>query len=107
MTMAAHHNGGPRRPARTVSQSLSATGNTNPVVAKSGFLSVQGTWAGTINLEVDPSNTDTWSSITDLTGVAAAFTGNVNVAFDNGAATKTRVKFTRTSGTAVIALIGD
>jgi hypothetical protein len=71
------------------------------------MVSVQGTWVGTINVEVDPDGSGTWSSITDLTGTVAAFTTNINIAFDNGAAVKMRLKFTRTSGTAVIVLTGD
>lgn len=90
-----------------VSESLAATGSTGELVLKGGFVSVQGTWAGTINVEVDPTGAGSWSNITDLTGAALAFTGNFNLAIDNGAPVKTRVKFTRTSGTAVVVLIGE
>ncbi|PAQ09557.1 hypothetical protein [Mesorhizobium temperatum] len=90
-----------------VSESLAATGSTGELVLKGGFVSVQGTWAGTINVEVDPTGAGSWSNITDTAGTALAFTGNFNLAIDNGAPVKTRVKFTRTSGTAVVALIGE
>jgi len=106
-TVAAHHTGGSRRPPRSVSQSLAASGSTNSILAKEGMVSVQGTWVGTINVEVDPDGSGNWSSITDRSGAVEAFTSNINIAFDNGAAVKTRVKFTRTSGTAVVVLTGD
>lgn len=90
-----------------VSESLAATGSTDLLVLKSGFVSVQGTWAGTINVEVDPTGAGSWSNITDIAGATLAFTGNFNLAIDNGGPVKTRVKFTRTSGTAVVVLIGE
>lgn len=45
--------------------------------------------------------------MTDPTGAVAAVTTNVNISFDNGVPVKTRGKFTRTSGTAVIVLEGN
>lgn len=93
--------------ALKVSESLAASNSTASLVIKEGFVSVQGTWTGTINIEVDPMNNATWSNVTDETGTALAYTGNINLAIDNGAPIKTRVKFTRSSGTAVIALIGE
>lgn len=93
--------------ALKVSESLVATGSSGILVLKEGFVSVQGTWVGTINIEVDPIGNGTWSNLTDAAGAAIALTGNFNVAIDNGAPIKTRVKFTRTSGTAVVVLTGE
>jgi hypothetical protein len=105
-TSASNHQGGTTRPPRKVSQSLSSSTSTSSIVAKSGFISVQGTWTGTINVEVDPDSVGTWSNMTDTAGTVVAITANCNIAFDNGCAIKTRVKFTRTTGTAVIVLAG-
>lgn len=93
--------------AAKVSESLAASGSTASLVMEKGFVSVQGTWTGTINIEVDPSGAGSWSNITDLTGAAVAPTANVNLAIDNGAPVKTRIKFTRTTGTAVVVLTGE
>ena len=88
------------------SDSIAATGAGGSVVIRKGWLSISGTWVGTINLQVDVNNNDTWSNATDQTGTAIALTQNTNCPIDNAVAMKTRAYFTRTSGTAVVTLIG-
>ena len=93
--------------ALKVSDSLTATGSTDSLVIKSGFVSVHGTWTGSIAVEVDPSGGDTWSALSDADGTDLAYTANFNLAIDNGSPVKTRVTFTRSSGTAVVVLQGE
>ena len=90
-----------------VKANLAASGETEPLLLHHGFVSLAGTWEGTVALEVDPSGDDDWIPLTDLDGNAYEFTSNVTAAVDNGAAVKTRVAFTRTSGTLDAVLMGD
>ena len=93
--------------ALKVYESLAATGSTDSLVLKTGFVSVQGTWEGTIEVEVDPTAENSWSTISDVDGADISYTAPFNLTIDNGAPVKTRVTFTRTSGTAVVVLTGD
>lgn len=79
---------------------LSATGAGSAVVITKGWAQVTGTWTGTINLQNDVGNDDTWVNATDETGTALAWTGNFSCPIDNSTAIRTRLYFTRTTGTA-------
>ena len=93
--------------ALKIADDLDATGSTDPLVIKSGFVSVQGTWTGTIEVEVDPVGDGSWSPLSDSDGADLSYTANFNLAIDNGVPVKTRVTFTRSSGTAEVVLVGD
>ena len=90
-----------------VVDSLSATGSTDSLLVKEGFVSLSGTWVGSVAIEVDPSGLDAWLPMRDQSGNPIAYTSNQTVAIDSGAPVKTRITFTRTSGTLNAALVGE
>lgn len=86
---------------------LVATGASTPVVVKTGWIQLSGTWAGTVNLQTGQNPDGTWSNVTDGLGAVLAFTGNLNCPVDNSIPMNTRVNFTRTSGTLVVTLTAN
>lgn len=90
-----------------VAQAIAATGASDSLVIKEGFLSISGTFVGTVAVQVDPAGDGTWLPLLDADGAAYEFTAAATMAIDNGAAIKTRVYFTRSSGTVNVVLDGD
>lgn len=93
--------------ALKVKADLSATGEGSALVITHGWLRLSGTWTGTVNLQTDPNNDGTWTNATDENGTAIALTGNINCPIDNSLPVKTRVYFTRSSGTVTYTLMGE
>lgn len=87
--------------------SLAATGGGDSLVIKNGYAQTTGTWVGTVALQIDLLNDDTWVGATDKDGAALSFTANFCVPIDNSIPVKTRLHFTRTSGTAVTSIKGE
>lgn len=90
--------------ANQVSDSLAATGTGTAITVKNGWLSLSGTWAGTVNLQRGPNADGSWSNMTDGSGNAIALTVNTECPIDNAIPMQMRVNFTRTSGTLVAAI---
>lgn len=88
------------------SDSLDATGAGTALFIKDGHVTVRGTWTGTINVQIDPLGDGNWVNMTDDTGSEYAFTDDFDLTIDNGVRMKTRVLFTRTTGTAIAVLQG-
>lgn len=87
--------------ANRQTDTLAATGPGTAITVQNGWLQLSGTWVGTVNLQSGPNPDASWSNITDATGAALSFTGNVNCPIDNAIPMSMRVNFTRTSGTLV------
>jgi hypothetical protein len=90
--------------ANRVVDTLAATGTGTAITVQTGWLSLTGTWTGTVNLQTGPNPDGSWSSITDASGNVIALTVNTNCPIDNAIPMSMRVNFTRTTGTLVAAL---
>jgi hypothetical protein len=88
-----------------VTDTLSSTGAGTEFSATTGrpiFLSVTGTWVGTIKVQRSHDGGDSWNDMTAGGAAWASFTANCDEVVDEAAhsALLYRVHFTRTSGTA-------
>ena len=86
---------------------LGATGSTDSLLMRAGFVSLEGTWTGSVAVEVDAMGDGSWTPLTDITSTPHAWTANTTITIDNGAPVKTRVTFTRSSGTLEVGMVGD
>jgi len=94
---------------QAVTDSLSATGAGTTFYGVQGravFLSITGTWAGTVKVQRSHDGGTTWSDMTAGGSAWASFTANCDEIVDEAAHSglRYRVYFTRTSGTAVCRL---
>ncbi|RTL63538.1 MAG: hypothetical protein EKK41_23155 [Hyphomicrobiales bacterium] len=90
--------------ANRVQDSLAATGAGTAITVQTGWLSLSGTWVGTVNLQRGPNPDGSWSNITDASGNVIALSVNTECPIDNAIPMSMRVNFTRTSGTLVAAI---
>lgn len=90
--------------ANRVTDMLAATGNGTAITVQNGWLSLTGTWVGTVNLQTGPNPDGSWSNMTDGSGNVIALTANTNCPIDNAMPMSMRANFTRTSGTLVAAI---
>jgi len=91
-------------PGTPVSNNLSASGDGNVFTPRDGepvFLTLTGTWVGTITVKRSRDAGSTWQSMTAAGAPWGVFTGNCDEPVDEPANTDFRYKvsFTRTSGT--------
>ena len=86
------------------SGSLSASGTAgsfSPQAGRPVYLTLTGTWAGTVQVEITRDGGTTWAPMTALGAAWARFTGNCDEMVDDPStnAVTYRINFTRTSGT--------
>lgn len=86
---------------------LAATGEGETVVINKGWINLRGTWTGTVNVQTDVTNSGVWANATDETGEAIALTTAASCPIDNAVAMKTRLYFTRSSGTLDYTIRGE
>jgi hypothetical protein len=90
--------------ANRAPDTLAATGAGTPITVQNGWLTLSGTWTGTVNLQTGPNPDGTWNNITDGAGNAIALTTNANCPIDNSMPVQMRVFFTRSTGTLVASI---
>ena len=93
--------------ANRQTDTLTATGAGTAITVQTGWLSLSGTWVGTVNLQRGPNADGSWSNITDGAGAVIALTANTECPIDNAMPMSMRVNFTRTSGTLVAAIVSQ
>ena len=94
---------------QAASDSLSATGAGSTFQAKAEepvFLTITGTWVGTVKVQRSHDGGATWNDMTAGGAAWASFTANCDEIVDEAAHSGLRYRayFTRTSGTAVCRL---
>ena len=90
--------------ANRVSDTLAATGAGSAITVQNGWLTLSGTWTGTVNLQTGPNPDGSWNDVTDGAGNVIALTVNTNCPMDDSMPMQVRVYFTRLTGTLVASI---